>query len=152
MGRRFNPWRTLRRRPDVTVLFGDPGPGVLGCIDYETRTITLAPDLLQAELRTTLTHELVHLERGPAPTGGGPREETTVELEAARRLISIGELVSAVRWTDDVHELAVELWVDEPAVQVRLRHLTDREHATLAAAWQAREGADDAHLPTVTQE
>jgi len=147
MGGPFHPWQALCRRPDVTLVFGDPGPGALGSVDYETRTITLASDLLQGERRTTLTHELIHLERGPAAEGGWRREEFAVELEAARRLIGLSELLSAVRWTDDVHELAFELWVDDAAVMVRLRHLADDERTLVAGAWLAREGIDDATDP-----
>lgn len=135
----FHPWRALDQRPEVTVVFGDPGPGALGSVDYETQTITLDPDLLQGELRTTLTHELIHLERGPVAAGGGPREEAAVELEAARRLIDIRQLVEAIGWTDDLDELAFELGVDAAAVRVRLRHLADSERALVARAWLARE-------------
>jgi hypothetical protein len=140
MRRRFHPWRALHERPDVTLVFGDPGPGLLGRVDYESRTITLSSDLLQPELRTTLTHELIHLERGPAPAWAQGRDETEVELETARRLISIAELADAVCWSDDLHELAFELRVDEAALRARLRHLTDEEREVIAAAWRAREG------------
>ena len=140
MGSRFDPWRELRRCADVAVVFGDPGPGALGSVDYVSRTITLAPDLLQRERRTTLTHELIHLERGPVTAVGVRREEATVELEAARRLIAINELINAAKWTDDVHELALELGVDEAAVLVRLQHLADDERAQLARARLDREG------------
>lgn len=152
MGGPFHPWQALRRRPDVTLVFGDPGPGALGSVDYETRTITLASDLLQGELRTTLTHELIHLERGPVADDGWRREEAAVELEAARRLIGIGDLVRAVRWTDDVHELAFELWVDDAAVLVRLRHLADDERSLVVGAWLAREGRDEPTGPAPTEE
>ena len=138
MGRRFHPWRALGRRPEVVLVFADPGAGLLGSVDFESLTITLAPDLLQRERRTTLTHELIHLERGPAPDRR--REETVVELETARRLIDLDSLVQAAQWTDDVHELAVELWVDEAAVQVRLRHLTDDEQALVLQARRERDG------------
>jgi len=140
MGAEFDPWHELGRHTDVAVVIGDPGPGALGSVDYASRIITLAPDLLQRERRTTLTHELIHLERGPASAVGVRREEATVELEAARRLIDIDELVSAAKWTDDVHELALELCVDEAAVLVRLRHLDDDERASLARARRDREG------------
>ena len=140
MGSRFDPWRELRRCADVAVVFGDPGPGAVGSVDYASRTITLAPDLLQRERRTTLTHELIHLERGPVTAVGVRREEATVELEAARRLIAINELINAAKWTDDVHELALELGVDEAAMVVRLQHLADDERALLARARLDREG------------
>lgn len=136
-GRRWHPWRALRRRPDITLVFEDPGPGALGRVDYDTATITLHPRLLQAERRATLTHELVHLERGPAVRGHEAREERAVEIEAARRLIDLAQLVDAVKWTDDVHELAFELWVDPDTVQIRLRSLPEHEARVV---WAARAG------------
>jgi hypothetical protein len=140
MGKRFQARRTAVGRPPVTVVIGDPGPGLLGRVDYDSRTITLAAGLLQRELRTTLTHELIHLERGPAPEGEQPKDEVAVERETARRLISVCELADAVTWTDDLDELALELWVDTAAVKARLLHLTDDERALIEVAWRSREG------------
>lgn len=136
----FHPWQALRSMPDVTLVYGDPGPGVLGSVDYATRTITLSADLLQAEARTTLAHELIHLERGPAPPGSEEREEAVVERETARRLIPLAALVSAIGWTDDSYELARELGVDQAAVETRLRHLEPHEQRLVAAARRARGG------------
>lgn len=141
ISRRWNPWRALRRRPDITLVFEDPGPGLLGRVDYPHATITLHPGLLQAERRSTLTHELVHLERGPAVVGYVDVEERAVEVEAARRLIDLAQLVDAVRWTDDVHELAFELWVDPDTVRIRLRSLPEHERVVLMQAAAARDGA-----------
>lgn len=147
--KRWHPWRAVGERPDVTVLFGDPGPGCLGRVEYETATITLCPTLLQAERRSTLTHELIHLDRGPAPAGHDDREEREVARLAAERLITMPELISAVQWSDHVDEQAFDLWVDEDTVQVRLRHLSDAERLELARVRASRDPghhADDHHV------
>jgi hypothetical protein len=131
----------VARRPEVTVVFGDPGEGNVGVVDLRARVITLCPTLLQDERRSTLTHELVHLERG-SPCGPGDWEEREVARVAAARIISLPDLVEAVKWSDHVDEQALELWVDEDTVRVRLRHLTDRERAELDRARAARDGCD----------
>lgn len=139
MADRWNPWRAVARRPDVTVVYGDPGEGNVGVVDLEARVITLCPSLLQDERRSTLTHELVHLERG-TPCGPGDPEEREVARLAATRIISLPALIEAVKWSDHLEEQAVELWADEDTVQARLRHLTERERDALTRARASREG------------
>lgn len=129
----------------MTVVFEDPGRGLLGRVDYSTATITLHPRLLQTERRSTLTHELVHLERGPGVCGHEAREERAVEVEAARRLIDLAQLVDAVKWTDDVHELAFELWVDPDTVRIRLRSMPEHEWRVVAEARASRDWSDVGH-------
>lgn len=97
------------------------------------RRIWLARGLTQAERRCTLTHELVHRERGPVP--GDPvaaaREEQLVDEIAARRLITTPALVDALRWTRDPHQLAEHLWVDDPTLNTRMTTLDPLEVAEL---------------------
>jgi hypothetical protein len=85
----------------------------------------------QAERRCTLTHEIVHLERGPVPSDPhlAMKEERIVECITARRLISLEKLIDALVWTrlSVDHETAEELWVDLPTLQHRIRDLTDSE-------------------------
>lgn len=135
----WHPWRALRRLRDVTLVIADLGGGVLGRTDFTSRTITLDHQLLQAERRSTLTHELVHLERGPVPAGYTVREERAVEVEAARRLITLEQLADAMLWAYDEHELADELWVDVPTVRTRLASLTDAEGRDLNRRLDAAE-------------
>jgi Zn-dependent peptidase ImmA (M78 family) len=97
--------------------------------------IVLSRLLGQAERRCTLTHELVHLERGP--TSSDPRlaagEERRVDEIAARLLIPLEELIDAIRWGQG-HPDHDELWVDPPTLLARVRTLTDTERAMIAAA------------------
>jgi hypothetical protein len=148
MRSRWDPWRALARRPDVTVVYGDPGEGNVGAVDLGSRVITLCPTLLQDERRSTLTHELVHLERG-TPCGPEDPEEREVERLAAARIITLADLVEAVKWSDDLEEQAVELWADEDTVRVRLRHLTEGEREALARARASREGQQAEEAPRV---
>lgn len=101
---------------------GDDGP--LGCTDGHT--ITLTTGLLQAERRCVVLHELLHEERG-IPHGEDPREEAAVEQEVARRLITLEALADAVRWSQDVHEVADACWVTSDVLRTRWVHLHPSE-------------------------
>ena len=83
--------------------------------------------------RCTLAHEIIHLERGPVPTDarGQSREEKAVDRIAARRLITITDLIEGMRWTRNRDELADHLWVDVPTLQARIDGLDPLEVAQL---------------------
>lgn len=97
------------------------------------RRIWLARGLTQAERRCTLTHELVHRERGPVPVdpAAAAREEAIVDEISARRLITLPQLVDGLKWTRQAHELADHLWVDRPTLQTRMATLDPLEVAQL---------------------
>ncbi|AJR18459.1 hypothetical protein GUY44_06905 [Pimelobacter simplex] len=99
----------------------------LGLTTWLDRTMHLDPDQENRQERVTVTHEVVHIERGPAPDGHEDREERIVDDLTARRLISLEALAEAMVWAYDVDEVAFVLWVDEPSVRVRLRGLTPEE-------------------------
>jgi cobalamin biosynthesis Mg chelatase CobN len=84
-----------------------------------------------AERRSTIAHELEHLNRGPAPVGYERREELAVCKATAERLISFEALVDAMVWAGDEYELAAELWVDVGTVRDRLRSLSPWESAEI---------------------
>ncbi len=98
-----------------------------GCRIWLNRTLT------QAERRCTLTHELVHRERGVVPLVGAAavREERIVDEISARRLITLPALADGLRWTRHPRELADHLWVDEPTLQTRMDTLDPIEVAEL---------------------
>ncbi|WP_207842573.1 hypothetical protein [Williamsia soli] len=132
---RWHPWRHLR----------DHHPEVVVSCQHELhatrmgfsrgRRIWLCSTLTQAERRCTLTHELVHVERGPLPEGlvAVRREEAIVNDIATRRLITIEQLVDAFRWHrhGSAEQLAEELWVDVPTFTFRMNALTPIEVAEL---------------------
>lgn len=95
--------------------------------------IWLCRRLDQARRRCTLAHEIIHLERGPVPTdpAGLAREERVVARLAAQRLITTDELVAALAWTRDPHQLADALWVDLPTLYARMAALDPVEVADL---------------------
>ena len=130
---RYHPWRHLRdRHPHEHVSFTDIG--AVGCLGRRTVDgIELDMTSTQRERRCTLTHELVHIERGPVPRDPrlALREEETVDRISAERLIELDHLIDVLAWNryrvDD--EAAEELWVDLPTLLTRVRNLTDSERA-----------------------
>ncbi|WP_188544493.1 ImmA/IrrE family metallo-endopeptidase [Rhodococcoides trifolii] len=127
---RWHPWRHLRtEHPDVDVEFHRHDSGCLG--RWLNGSIEINPRSNQRERRCTLTHEIVHLERGPVPNDVrlARREETTVDRLTAHRLIALDALIDVLAWNryrvDD--EAAEELWVDLPTLITRVRTLTDEE-------------------------
>ncbi|WP_259809653.1 ImmA/IrrE family metallo-endopeptidase [Aestuariimicrobium sp. p3-SID1156] len=129
-----HPWRALKALADWSLVWDHLPGDLLGFTDHRTRTVVLDRDLLQVERRCTIAHELEHVHRGPVPADPwlGAREESAVEQEAARALISIEALADAVSWSLDVHEVADALWVDVDTLRVRLAHLHPAERALLA--------------------
>lgn len=129
----YHPWRHLRTLTRWDLVWATLPVAVLGLVDFRRRRIILEPRQLQAERRSTIAHELVHVERGPAPAGGWwqAREERTVDRVAARRLISLDALAEALAWSSDPHEVAEELWVDVPTLEARLAHLHPAERHAL---------------------
>jgi len=125
----WHPWRWARdHHPDLIIdctrrLAGD-AMGLLG-----ERKIWLHRGLTQAERRTTLTHEIIHIEQPDT-------SEAAVERETARRLITTDQLVDAFRWLrhPTVADLADHLWVDRQAAACRMQHLDPIEVAQIEAA------------------
>ena len=133
----WNPWKALRDLPGVTV-FSCRLDGPLGLSHASTGVVILERDQTIAERRVTLTHELIHIERGHDGCQDN-KAEGAVEREAAARLIPLDALVSALLWSDDDYELAEELWVDVETVRTRLNNLTEQEHRELSERLWARE-------------
>lgn len=130
MTRGIHPWRRLRDLADVTLLWHDGGPA--GLTNFGESTISLRRGLNQAERRSTVLHECLHVERGPVPLGMARGEEVRVEKEAARLLMPDIKVVGeALAWAHDLGEAADELWVDEQMLRVRLQHLHPAERGWL---------------------
>lgn len=133
MVHRWHPWRHLRDRyPQIDVAL--PKSIEVRCMGRLLRDrIEIDGTSNQAERRCTLTHEIIHLERGPVPSDPylAAREEQAVELLTARRLIHIERLVEALAWNQARidRDTAEELWVDLPTLQTRIQYLTRDERA-----------------------
>lgn len=140
---RWSPWRHLRERyPQYRVYETEFDTDHLGCLDHKTHTIWMDSRLLCREQRATLAHEVGHLELDLFVQGVWvPAGEDRVDQWAARRLITLPELLAAFRWSMDLDEMAEELWVDRHTIGVRLRCLSDAEQdavmQTLHRRWVA---------------
>jgi len=99
--------------------------GTWGLTDFEKREVVLAEGLSEVEETCTLVHELVHVERGPAPPGWEAQEEDRVSRIAARRLLpDLGTVADALIWAGwHIGAAAEELGVDEDTLRWRLRTL-----------------------------
>jgi hypothetical protein len=135
MSQRWHPWQHAGEHyPHVTISCRHELPHRVWGLQ-SGHMIWLCRRLNQARRRCTLTHELIHLERGPVPTEpiARAKEERAVSVTAARRLIPIAALIDAYRWCPggNVSELAEELWVDVPTLRVRMTALDPFEVAEL---------------------
>ncbi len=139
----FHPWRQFRSLTAWTLLWTPPASGARAECHWPTQTVTIHPDLLQAERRSVIAHELEHIERGPFPRWARAREEAAVNAASARKLIGIHALAEALAWSLDPHEVADELWVDVPTLEARLEHLHPSERHYLRRRL-AHQG-DEAH-------
>lgn len=94
-----------------------------GYCDHSRRLIVINVGLSRAEERCTLTHEIVHAERGPVPAHHAAREERVVDAEAARRLIPLDALLETLGWACCPAEAAEALGVDVPTLLTRIAAL-----------------------------
>lgn len=138
---RWHPWRALRHKPHVDVVW-QPLDGRLGAWDATTSTIYMHPRQGQAQGRVTATHEQIHQEWGhdgcqPEPV------ELRVRKETARRCIGIYDLAEAALFygCENPLALAEELWVDVETVVVRMDHLHPAERGYIEQRLRARDGA-----------
>jgi hypothetical protein len=106
-----------------------------GCHDREQHVIWLSDSLTAAERRSTLAHQVGHLELGPfdPDRGGGGM----VDNWAYRLLIPFDDRRRCCDRYDELADVAAELWVDWPMLRARLRGLMDGEQALLdVARWR----------------
>lgn len=129
----MHPWRRLRNLPHIDVRWTRDEIELAGADAWwypDESTILMDSRLLQVERRCALAHELAHIERGDRPCINqwfDARQELAADLVAARWLIPRDCLLSALRWSDDKHEIADELWVTVDLLQARLDHLHPAE-------------------------
>lgn len=118
---RWHPWRVLGRMSHVRVEWTHDLPaGVLGDTDGRTH-IRMLIGQLQTERRCTITHEMIHVERGDDGCCD-LKAEARVRRETARRMITIFALGEALAFYGelDVVALADEMWVDLDTLRIRL--------------------------------
>lgn len=134
----YNPWAAAATVPELHIdTYGADLPsGHHGRLYPRRRLILIARTATQVQRRCTLAHELVHAERGDLPTTGwfGRRQERTCEQLAARRLIDLDDLISALHWSQHEAEVADELRVDVETLRIRVDHLHPTEVAYVRRA------------------
>src|SRR5690349_194413 len=126
----YNPWTDLAEDwPEVSVVLAPMTGRLLGEVRYPV--IALRAGTSAAQRRSTLTHELIHLERGVDDCGPWlGREELAIEREAACRLIPLPRLVTALRGqggSENRAALAAALDVDSQILSTRLDGLSKAE-------------------------
>lgn len=103
-----------------------------GEVHWPSRTITIDPRIPAVEKRCTLTHETIHIERGPSPAMAyDDAEELAVQKATARRLIDVRALGEALAERLCVLHAADVLDVTPAVLETRLRHLHPSERALL---------------------
>lgn len=138
-GGRYDPWLDVRRNwPQVRVVLEPMSGDLLGEVREAGLLIALRAGTSAAQRRCTLTHELVHLERGIFDCGPWlAREELQVHATAALRLIPLEELIAAIRdlgGAEDRAALAHWLDVDGETLALRLGRLSSAERRRLRRA------------------
>lgn len=132
----FDPWHSLGALSHVTLVW-HPLAGRYGSTDGRA-TIWMHPRQTRVEKRCTLTHELIHLERGHT-SACHSAVERAVRAETARRLMHIDDLVDAYRWAMSFDEIAEECDVTRTVLFDRLGNLRPREAQELADALLRRD-------------
>lgn len=133
----FHPWRALRDMPHVQLVWQSPGAGLLAAWCKARSLILMDPAQSQVERRCSLTHEIIHAERGDTDC------HPSVHKEAARRLIVLDDLANALMvHGEDWPRVADDLWVDDDTLTVRLQHLHPSERGYLLRRLSMKE-----HVP-----
>lgn len=121
-----HPWRQARADTALVIEWSERMPVDLLAVSAGN-VVWMNTRQGQAERRVTITHELVHRERGDRCGEVSDADEEQVRRLTARRLISMALLVEAARWSTDEFEIAEHCWVDVDTVRTRLAHLHPSE-------------------------
>lgn len=102
-----------------------------GLTRFEAREVLIRNRMRATAEDEVITHELVHVERGPFPRYAIEREERIVRQITACRLITLDQLADALVWCYDPREVALYLHVEVTSVLARFEALTEEENAWL---------------------
>lgn len=129
----YNPWAHFRNEVKWDLIWAPLPMEIRAVTDFDRRRVFLDVSLRQVERRCALAHEIVHIERGPAPrdAAGYRREEQIVQRITANRLIGVDRLAEALAWDSRPGALADELWVTKDVLLCRLKNLTTAERERL---------------------
>lgn len=107
---------------------------IRGFYDPDREVAVVNSDLTQIQTRSVIAHEVAHHALGHIGTSdpiGRSRQEERARRWAAIRLVSIADVLEALRATGNLFEVAEELQVDPELLELRLRWLTDDEKQTI---------------------
>jgi hypothetical protein len=135
----YNPWQHLTERwPWVTVRVVPMKGDLLGQVQAGGAVIELRAGTSSGQRRSTLAHEIVHLERGWQVCGQWQqREEAQVHAMASRRLIRLPQLAAEIRALgggEDLPALAIALDVDLATLKLRLSLIGPSERDVIRRA------------------
>jgi hypothetical protein len=131
----YDPLADLASRyPDWVVGFTALGWGIQEALSLRSKVILIEAGDPPAERRCSLAHAVAHLDLGHRAVAAGffdARQELGASELAARRLIPLEALASALSWTRNPAEIASELLVDRPTLSLRWSRLARHELAYL---------------------
>lgn len=122
------------RRLGVEISEAPTPEGILGYYDPDSRRVVVRPGLSWRSRRSTIAHELAHVEMGDStePTWWSQQnsdriEDAADEIAARDLLPSLSALAAVLAWALDVEQVADAMGVDADTVRARMRTLTDNE-------------------------
>lgn len=135
----YSPWKHLASLPEIVFDFDDDLPSGNAWWSPAHKVILMARGLTQAQRRSALAHELVHIEAGDHQIDGPDgerlerRQEVAAESKAALRLIDLDDLMDSLAYSVSLDEVAEELHVDRSILDARIAMLDAEDRAIIAA-------------------
>ncbi len=110
----------LHEMPDIALRIGRLDTGQLGHLHFPTRTITISDNANTAQFASALTHELLHLMRGPSYDDPDEisRDETSVREQTARLLVPPSQLPPGSDPNHVAHHYEVDINVARLSVEL----------------------------------
>jgi hypothetical protein len=148
MGSEYEPWGHLLSLGQGVTLSVESTPGdkpAWWCPVSDH--IMLRPDLNRIERRSHLAHELAHRDLGHGVHPHDADAERTIAREerhadelAARRLVTLDALITALCWSDEASEIAEALGVTPHLLDVRVESMYHGERKVVSVALKAALG------------
>ena len=138
--RDWDPWGHLDES-DADLMW-NALPHVAGAYVPDRQLVILHPGKTAITQRSTLAEELANYELDHWPVED-PVETARMELRARRwaaiRLVTVDQILEAVRWTPYLHEVAELLDVDPDLLAVRVELMSDEDRLLLDERLEEKE-------------